>query len=136
MRNIFLIFVCCLFGFVGIAQDCKEDRLALFDKLTCEAKLANKKIVIYLAYQGCPNCRNMEESTLSNEAVRRELGTNCVYLTLDAIRNFDGIELVGKYHIQYFPATIVFDKDGNKLALAENFLNVSGFLNLIQGSSR
>jgi thiol:disulfide interchange protein DsbD len=85
------------------------------EKLMEEVKSAKKPVVVDFNKQSCPSCRELEEITFKDPAVKDEL-KRFKFISVDITKNTkDDKEMLKKFNIWGTPNILLFDSKGNLL---------------------
>lgn len=87
------------------------------------ANETGQPVLLEFTADWCRYCRMMEESTLKEEAVLKDL-TNFVTVTIDYDQRR---ELVTKHKIRGIPAFVILDADGDQTTSTSGFQNAAAF---------
>lgn len=99
------------------------------DSVFIKAKSANKPVLLHLRANWCHWCHVMEEETYSREKVSNYLDKNFIACNEDHDARPD---LTARYFEYGWPATIIFDKDGNELFKQAGYIEEAEFLSILQ----
>ncbi|MBA2611221.1 MAG: thioredoxin domain-containing protein [Bacteroidetes bacterium] len=121
---IFLSFVFILL-FVN-AKSINSPKWSHFDpEIFAKAKKENKLVLLHLRANWCHWCHVMEEKTYTDQKVIDYLAKNYIACMEDHDERQDLTSLYSDYG---WPATIIFDGDGNELLKEPGYINAEEFL--------
>ena len=124
----FILFVFCSISFVLQSQN--GLKWNHFDNdIFNRAKKENKLVLLHLRANWCHWCHVMEEKTYSDKTVQAYLNTNYIPCMEDHDERPD---LTSLYNDYGWPATIIFDANGNELFKQAGYIDAEEFLETIQ----
>ncbi len=85
-----------------------------------EASTENRPIMMFVTAKWCKYCHKMENTTFSNAVIAQKVQDRFVALVIDADEQ---PELVEKFNIDGFPATLFFGPDGKLRGRAKGYLS-------------
>lgn len=78
----------------------------------------NKRVVLFAHSPFCPWCRKMEEDTLSNKEVIKELNEKFIFISVDLSVNIDIEDVPSKFIPRGTPTTYVINPEDQSLAFS------------------
>ena len=111
------------------------------DKLTLEAKNANKHILLYFHKTGCPYCNKMEEFTFDDDKVADAIKRHFIFIDInvkeDGIVSFGDFkgtkrEFVAMTGYEMYPASLFVDKDGEIVYVELGYKDEVKYLKILQ----
>lgn len=120
----FILIASLFFTLIGFAQT--SPKWSHFDPtIFARAKKENKLVLLHLRANWCHWCHVMEEKTYTNKNVLAYLSKNYISCMEDHDERQDLTSLYSDYG---WPATIIFDSNGNELFKEAGYINAEEFL--------
>lgn len=95
-----------------------------------ESQSQNKTLLIIFDQESCVYCDMLEENTLSDVNVQKELNENYVVLFVDINKDYDVAE---KYQVFGTPIVHVVSPEGKDLGKIEGYVESDEFLSELKG---
>lgn len=95
-----------------------------------ESQSQNKTLLIIFDQESCVYCDMLEENTLSDVNVQKELNENYVVLFVDINKDYDVAE---KYQVFGTPIVHVISPEGKDLGKIEGYVESDEFLSELKG---
>lgn len=92
------------------------------------AKKDNKLVFIDFYTDWCGYCRQLDEETFTDPAVREKFAQKYVLVKINGDQNPD---LVSKYNIYGYPTLVILDFNGNEVKRQEGFVTPAEILNML-----
>lgn len=85
-----------------------------YDRAVQLSKQKDRPIFAYLETDWCTYCRQMEASTLKDQALIEEVGNDFIWLKLNAEKDEAGIKLRDRFRISSYPGMLILDAKGRE----------------------
>jgi len=96
--------------------------LSDYDEALSEAGRTDKPVLLYLHTDWCTFCRKMESTTLVDPTVIDEIGSDYIWLRLNAEEDEEGVALRDRFGVANSPAMILLDAAGDEIDRLEGYI--------------
>ncbi len=127
------LLLATVLGLAGVSCSVMTTRADSFDWLhdyeeaLRSAKAEKKPIFAYLETDWCTYCRQMEATTLKDEAMIASMRDQYVWLKLNAESDAQGRALRDRFSIVSYPGMLILDSDGEEIDRLSGYLSVQDF---------
>ncbi len=128
--NRIVIFIVYIVSFSPAFAQYKIAWTSFNKEVFTQAKAEKKLVLLDLKANWCHWCHVMDDSTYSNSEVINYLSEHYIATEADQDKRPD---LANKYREYGWPATIIFDANGNELVKRSGYMSPQGFLRLLKG---
>lgn len=92
------------------------------------AQKDNKLVFIDFYTDWCGYCKQLDEETFTDQAVKEKFAQKYVLVKINGDQNPD---LVSKYQIYGYPTLVILDSNGNEVKRQEGFVTPSEILSIL-----